>query len=118
MKLMIAGPREVVASDVLYIEDTILKFFKNNKVTEVISGRARGVDSIGEHVAKLEGYKFKPFEAKWDLYGKAAGYRRNVEMVEYCDEALIFWNQISKGTKHSLDLLEKSKKPVELHLLP
>lgn len=50
------------------------------------------------------------FPAEWDKYGKSAGYRRNVDMVDRCDYCLILWDGQSKGTKHDIDLcISKNK---------
>lgn len=51
--------------------------------------------------------------ANWDLYGKSAGYRRNEDMAKYAKEdtnigvLIAFWDRVSKGTKHMIDLANK-----------
>jgi hypothetical protein len=42
--------------------------------------------------------------ADWDTYGKSAGYRRNADMAKYSDAVVCFWDGVSKGTKHMIDL--------------
>jgi hypothetical protein len=37
-------------------------------------------------------------------YPDDAGYKRNAEIWQYADEGIAFWNGVSQGTKHSLDL--------------
>ena len=80
------------------------------KPTEVISGNAMGADELGEDWASDNKIPVKQFKPDWKGQGKAAGFIRNKEMVEYCDKAVVFWDGISKGSKHTIDLLEKSRK--------
>lgn len=75
-------------------------------IDEVVSGTAKGIDSLGEAWAKKNKIPIKQFPANWDLHGKMAGYLRNKEMVEYAD-ALIAITRGSKGTRLTIDLAEK-----------
>ena len=78
---------------------------------EIVSGKARGADSLGERFARQYGINVKEFPAKWMLYGKSAGYKRNEEMAKYAKEnngvLIAFWDGVSKGTKHMIDLAKK-----------
>lgn len=71
---------------------------------EIVSGTARGADQLGERYASERGYPLKQFPADWDTYGKAAGYRRNEQMAEYADAAVVFWDGKSRGSKHMIDI--------------
>jgi len=73
------------------------------KITEVVSGHARGVDSIGEKWAKINGVPVKGFPANWGLHGRAAGYKRNVDMGQYAEAAIVIHNG-SRGSKMMLDI--------------
>lgn len=70
----------------------------------IVSGKARGADSLGEQYADTYGLAVKEFPALWNEYGKSAGYRRNVEMANYADALIAFWDGKSKGTKHMIDI--------------
>ena len=83
---------------------------------EIVSGHARGVDTLGEDFAKECGIKLTLFPADWDKYGKSAGYRRNAEMAKYAVEnkdsgaigvLIAFWDGKSKGTKSMIDLAKR-----------
>ena len=71
----------------------------------VVSGCARGADTLGERWANDRGHEVKQFPADWNRYGKQAGFIRNVDMAdfvqghEYCGCAL-FWDGESRGTQH------------------
>lgn len=111
-RLVIFGSREF--SDYPMLErklDSLL----SKKIAEgyeiiVISGAARGADSLGEKYAKSRGYAIERYPANWNKYGKSAGYRRNETMAQMSDAGVGFWNGISKGTGHMVNLLKKYNK--------
>ena len=78
---------------------------------EIVSGTARGVDQLGEKLAEDYKIKVKQFYPDWNKYGKSAGYRRNEEMAIYAKEdngiLIAFWDGVSKGTKHMINLANK-----------
>jgi len=80
--------------------------------TIVVSGGARGVDKTAEQTAKTCGLETKIFPAEWDKYGKSAGFRRNTVMVLAADRIVAFWDGKSAGTKHTIDMAIKYRKPL------
>jgi len=101
-KVIIAGSRDF--SDYTLLTDVMDQLLKDEPEVEIVSGTARGADSLGERYAADKGYKLTKFPADWNTYGKSAGYRRNVEMADYADGCVVFWDSISKGTKHMIDI--------------
>ena len=83
----------------------------SRRVLEIISGTANGADKLGEKFAEVYKLPVKRFPADWDEFGKRAGYVRNAQMAEYAKEdngvLIAFWNGISKGTRHMIDLAKK-----------
>lgn len=73
----------------------------------IVSGAARGADSLGEKYAKENSYEIDSHPADWERYGKSAGYIRNKEMAQTADALMAFWDGKSRGTKHMIDLAEK-----------
>jgi len=59
-------------------------------VREVVSGGSAGADKAGEEWAKSRGIPVKRFPADWKRYGRVAGPRRNREMAEYAEAAVLF----------------------------
>ena len=55
-----------------------------------VSGGCTGADAIGERYAKENGFKLEVYPAKWKKYGKAAGPKRNAEMVKIGDYFICF----------------------------
>jgi len=80
--------------------------------TLVVSGGARGVDSLGEQWARRRGIKTLIIKPEWDKYGKSAGFRRNYTIVDNADRVLAFWDGTSRGTAHTVEYARKMKKPV------
>ena len=112
MKVIIAGGRDFDNYNLL--TTTISNFEKEHgKVTEVISGTARGADILGESYANVNNITVKKFSPDWDNLGKRAGYVRNTEMAAYAKKhngfLIVFWDKKSKGTKHIIDYAKKIK---------
>ena len=74
---------------------------------EIVSGGARGADSLGERWAKEFHVPIKSFPANWELHKKRAGILRNMEMAEYSDSLLAFWDGKSPGTGHMISYATK-----------
>lgn len=73
---------------------------------EIISGGARGADTLGEMFAERNGLKLTRFPADWDKFGKRAGILRNRQMAEYAGEdgmLVAFWDESSRGTKNMIE---------------
>ena len=107
MKIIVAGSRSF--NDYKLLTDKLEYFLQNQKDITIISGKAKGADSLGEDYAHQNFHKLEEYPAMWDLYGKRAGYMRNEEMAKVADAAIIFWDGQSKGTKHMIDLCKKFK---------
>ena len=89
-------------------------YSKYNSV-KIISGGAKGADTLGERFAKdfnLDTLIFKP---DWNMYGKSAGFIRNRKIVENCDVLFAFQVNKSRGTQHSIDLARELKKEVYVY---
>lgn len=78
---------------------------------ELVSGGARGADSLAERYGNEKGIPVKVFAADWNRYGKSAGFRRNVDIIENCDLCVAFWDGQSRGTAHDFTICEEKGKP-------
>lgn len=106
MKLLIAGSRSITDIDISpYIPaETDL----------ILSGGASGVDTLAEQYADKHKISKLILRPRYDLYRRAAPLKRNDAMVDICDRVLIFWDGVSRGTKHTIDYARKTGKPVEV----
>ena len=100
MKVIIAGSRTI--TDYQVVEEAIKESGFN--IVEVVSGKAKGIDRLGELYAELNDLYIKPFWADWHRYGKAAGPIRNKNMADYADGLIAIWDGQSRGTKNMIDI--------------
>lgn len=70
---------------------------KDRRDIVIVSGTAKGADKLGEQYALENNFLVHRFFPDWETYGKGAGYRRNAEMAQNADIAVIFWDGVSKG---------------------
>lgn len=68
----------------------------------IVSGKARGADTLGEQFAKEMGFEVEEYPADWDEYGKAAGAIRNEQMASNSEYLMAFWDGKSRGTAHMI----------------
>lgn len=78
----------------------------------IISGGARGADSLAERWADEHDLKKSIYLADWDTHGKSAGHVRNRVMAKECDEAVAFWDGVSKGSKGMIATVKKLNKTI------
>ena len=102
-KILVAGGRDFIDYDRLKSD------LDDLKPTTIISGMARGADSLGALYAS-EHCSLQTFPADWNKYGKSAGYKRNHQMLDEGkpDLVLIYWDGSSKGTSHMIDIAKKA----------
>ena len=77
---------------------------------KIVSGDARGADTLGAEYGTRHGIPVIHFPAQWDTYGKAAGFIRNEEMAEYGDYLVAFWDGASKGTAQMIQAMKRKGK--------
>jgi hypothetical protein len=111
LKVIIAGSRDITDYD--YICNAVK--ISGYTITEVVSGRARGVDTLGEKYAEEFQLAVKYFPADWKRLGRAAGPLRNLEMGNYADKAILVWDGRSPGTEGMMNIMIRLKKPYHLY---
>lgn len=109
MKIMIAGSRDIVSYD--------LSEHISSEVSLIISGGARGVDSLAEEYADRHNISKLILRPDYKKYGKGAPLLRNKQMVDMADMVIIIWNGKSRGTKYTLDYAKSKGKSLTLVLL-
>lgn len=102
MKLMIAGSRSITNFD--------LSPHIPQNVDLIITGGAKGVDTIAEKYADDHKISKLILRPEYNLYKRAAPIIRNQKMVELADAVLVIWDGSSKGTLSTINYAEKLKK--------
>lgn len=103
MKLAVVGSRTITDEEVVF--NSINSTIKDVKTPiTIVSGGARGVDSIAAEWAKRNNITLIEFKADWAKFGKAAGFIRNKDIIKNCDTVLAIWDGKSKGTQNSIKL--------------
>ena len=85
-------------------------------VSEIVSGGARGVDMAARSYALSHGLKLTEFLPQYERYGRAAPIRRNVQIVDYADFVIAFWDGASRGTKFVIEYCNHISKKHQVYL--
>jgi len=109
MKLAIIGSRT--------IENLNLDEYIKEKPAVVISGGAKGVDTIAWKWALENHIEIIVHRPDYNLHGKWAALRRNDIIVNEADKIIAFWNGKSTGTKYVIDKAKELNKPIDIVLL-
>ena len=109
MRICIAGGRDFADYDVLVkVVDQVIEEIPPPII--IISGKAKGADSLGERYAKEHDLEVLLYPADWKKHGKGAGPIRNAKMAEEADMLIAFWDGSSKGTKNMIGQIQKRGK--------
>ena len=104
MKLLIAGSRSITDFD--------LSPHVPADVDLIITGGAKGVDTIAEQYARQRGIPTLTVKPAYEKYGRAAPLRRDEEMVDMADAVLVIWDGVSRGSRHTAEYARRKGKPV------
>lgn len=124
MKVVIAGSRRCTSVHDHYqlvvwaVRDALQEFRRtldqDFEITEVGSGAAPGIDTLGEKWAAEQGLPVTRFPADWDKYGRAAGPIRNGEMAKWLDALIAIRYPNSKGTNNMIKRTQALGKPIHI----
>ena len=92
--------------------ELVVKTLSNLHITLLVSGGAKGADTLGEKYANEHDIPTLIFKPDWETHGKAAGMIRNTTIVDNSDIVVAFWDGESSGTKDSITKAEKKGKKV------
>jgi hypothetical protein len=100
MKTIIAGSRGI--TDYKLLERAIAD--SGFEITEIVSGMCpESPDMLGALYSATKGLPLHPFRADWNKYGRAAGFRCNIEMAKNADALIALWDGKSNGTRHMIE---------------
>ncbi len=84
----------------------------NNWIYEIVSGGAKGVDSLGEKFADDQCIDKTVMHANWDKFGQSGGHYRNRRMALYGTHLIAIPLPTSRGTQNMIEQMKTMKKPV------
>jgi hypothetical protein len=112
-RIVIAGSRSGVSEQL--VKDTVTDILLKHPDVIVVTGGARGVDTIAHIHADALGATTEVYSANWGKYGNSAGFKRNELMVNLPDVILvvcIYSGRRTAGTNHTASLARR--KGIEL----
>ena len=109
MKVAIIGSRKL-------IDVEVSKYIPEN-VTEIISGGAKGIDTLAEEWADKNGIPKTIIKPEYERYKRGAPLKRNEKIVERADIIIALWNGESRGTKFTIDYAKKLQKEVKIYVI-
>ncbi len=112
MRILICGSRNWIKLDA--IENVLNQF--DPRRTIVLHGMAHGADTQAGIIAIDKGFDVETYPAEWDKYGRFAGFKRNIQMLDEGKPHLVIAFQLdnSRGTQHTINEARKRNIPVEV----
>lgn len=109
-RVLVTGSRDWPSADAIWsaLKQVCDEHGAGNVV--IVHGAARGADAMAARYAEMWGIRTEVHPADWKGgYGRAAGFRRNAEMVKLgADVCLAFIRNDSRGATHCADLAEQA----------
>lgn len=115
MRIAISGSRNIVDKDWVYAQlDYILSECKNKHVT-IVSGGAKGVETLAKDWAKEKNLDFIEFKPYHLLDGKAKFepkyfFVRNRQLVDNADVVVALYSGVSSDTKAFMEYASRKGK--------
>ncbi len=115
MRVLVTGSRDWQNTETIRAAIAEVHYFdaKGEPVTLVSGACPNGADAMAERWALRFGWEVERHPAQWKVYRRAAGFRRNEEMVTLgADVVLAFQRDNSRGTGHTIRLANDAGIPV------
>jgi len=109
MKLAVIGTKKF--NDFTFLSSTLKKI---PNIDMIISGGARGIDSLAKNFAIQNQIEFMEFPPDNKKFGDKAKHIRDKLIVEKCDELIAFWDGECEGTKYTMNYAKQLKKPIKI----
>ena len=122
MRMAIVGSRNITDKDLVVemFNEAIHQYAHGDDTITILSGGAKGVDTVAREIAKMYNLDFVLFKPYHMLdssveYEPKYFFTRNKQIADNSDVVVIVWDGKSSGTRHMLDYCKRHKKPYVLH---
>ena len=105
-RILVFGGRDYSDHERLF--EVLDQFLEVLSSVIIIHGGARGADSLAGEWARDRDQEEIVFLADWNKYSKAAGYKRNIQMLHEGHPDLVVAFPGGKGTDHMIMIAENS----------
>lgn len=112
MRILVCGGRDYKDFDRL--EDVLNSYQRAYGSMTIISGCAKGADSLAIEYAEAYGDECLKFPADWDKHGRSAGPIRNQQMLDEGKPDFVVAFPGGKGTADMVRRARKAEIPVEM----
>jgi YspA, cpYpsA-related SLOG family len=112
MRVLVCGGREY--SDLGRVFGVLNPLLEQHPDLEIIEGGATGADTLARDWAHAKNVPVQTFKANWKLYGKRAGYIRNVQMLEEGKPDMVIAFPGGPGTGMMVNLADKANVSVRI----
>lgn len=110
MKIAIVGSRNLTVNN--------LENYLPDNTTEIVSGGARGIDTCARKYAIAHNLKLTEFLPEYNKFGRRAPLIRNLEIIDYADAVIAFWDGQSRGTQFVIQKCREKRKKVTVYYKP
>lgn len=117
-KVIVAGGRDF--ADYAYMKEKLDEVFNalgdlDSHPVEIISGMAKGADTLGIRYAEEHQLTMVLYPANWKNYPRMAGILRNMNMLVTATHLVALWDGKSHGTKHMIEIAKEKGIPVWIY---
>lgn len=99
--------------------DEMTRFMTANRVETVVSGGARGADTLARRWATERGIRLIELRPDYSTgLGRLAPLERNKDIIDKADHVIAFWDGKSPGTRHALAYARSRNKKVVVVAVP
>ncbi|MCQ4022767.1 MULTISPECIES: DUF2493 domain-containing protein [unclassified Ruminococcus] len=106
MKVAVIGSRTLTVNN--------LQDYLPHNTDEIVSGGAIGIDSCAKKYATKNKIKYTEFLPDYKSYGRSAPLKRNIQIIDYSDMILAFWDGKSRGTQHVIKCCMETGKKIKI----
>lgn len=100
-RIIVCGGRDLTDYELVHTEISLYR--RHDPI--IVHGDYRGADKLTDRAAKELGLAVEPHPAMWELYGAAAGPKRNEEMAQAGADLLIAF----PGGNGTRDMVHRAK---------